>query len=568
MSAADAMIEAAVRRLPRDPPRTALLLDFDGSLAPIVLAPGRCGAAVAGHGGRARDDRAGICGLVAIVSGRPVDFLVRCAPGARRAPRRPVRAGMGGRRRRWSSTSGRSRTSPRSLPRPTEARAPLARVLIERKGESRSRCTGATAPHRRAPGRRARSRRSARGWASPCTPAAWPASCARRSRSTRAARSSALVDGCSDGRVRGRRLGRPPRVRGARPAAGRRPPRRASCGSRSRRRKRRPRCSPRPMSSSTAPRACARLLDALDDARAGRSLSRDGRRSGVREQVGEPGRAACGRRQRAQPPGAVRPVRRAASPARRRARRPSARCRTGAPARPRTPSSSNAPASRDRHTTPSRAVEQRPFLGDEVQPVLQRVHEQHVVPLQPGDAAGEVVAQVEHDRDQSRVPNRSLTRCDVLLDLVLVREVLGQAGARHVEPSRRTRRARAAPGRASSSRSYARNPRTMFFDGSTRSVRNTTSRSPTSSSSRFAASCASGDRGDLFERGGVGPEARREPRRRTLGAEHVARPTPRRRRPNAACGTRRAHTSASGTTSRRRRRGGCGSPPGRRTGCA
>ena len=50
--------------------------------------------------------------------------------------------------------------------------------------------------------------------------------------------------------------------------------------------------------------------------------------------------------------------------------RPPARRRTGAPATAASPSSSNAPASGERHRTPSRSVDQRAFLRHEVEAVL------------------------------------------------------------------------------------------------------------------------------------------------------------------------------------------------------
>ena len=63
----------------------------------------------------------------------------------------------------------------------------------------------------------------------------------------------------------------------------------------------------------------------------------------------------------------------------------------------------------------------------------------------------------------------------------------------------------------------------MFFDGSMRSLRAITSRSPTASSSAFAASRGLGADRDVVERGDVGAEAGRERRRdRRAPAEHVA----------------------------------------------
>jgi trehalose 6-phosphate phosphatase len=74
----DATIARAVSVLAHEPAATALLLDFDGSLAPIVLQPEQARplpgtAEVLEAIGRR-------LGLVAIVSGRPVDFLVEWVP--------------------------------------------------------------------------------------------------------------------------------------------------------------------------------------------------------------------------------------------------------------------------------------------------------------------------------------------------------------------------------------------------------------------------------------------------------------------------------------------------------
>jgi trehalose 6-phosphate phosphatase len=70
---ADATIAAAVATLAREPERTAILCDFDGSLAAIVVRP-EAAAPVPG----AREVLARLCGRfarVGVVSGRPVEFL-------------------------------------------------------------------------------------------------------------------------------------------------------------------------------------------------------------------------------------------------------------------------------------------------------------------------------------------------------------------------------------------------------------------------------------------------------------------------------------------------------------
>ncbi len=64
--------------LVHDPPRTAVVADFDGSLAPIVADPA---AAVALPGVlEVLEDLVGNVGTVAIISGRPVEFLASRLP--------------------------------------------------------------------------------------------------------------------------------------------------------------------------------------------------------------------------------------------------------------------------------------------------------------------------------------------------------------------------------------------------------------------------------------------------------------------------------------------------------
>src|SRR5689334_18731706 len=61
-----------------DPRSSALLLDYDGSLAPIVLMP-QDAAPLPGTAD-VLDEIAKHLGVVAIVSGRPVDFLLEHFP--------------------------------------------------------------------------------------------------------------------------------------------------------------------------------------------------------------------------------------------------------------------------------------------------------------------------------------------------------------------------------------------------------------------------------------------------------------------------------------------------------
>jgi trehalose 6-phosphate phosphatase len=79
VGAADATLAA----LTADPARTALLLDYDGSLAPIVLHPEE--AVPLPGTGEVLDAIARRIALVGIVSGRPVGFLVRHLPASRLA---------------------------------------------------------------------------------------------------------------------------------------------------------------------------------------------------------------------------------------------------------------------------------------------------------------------------------------------------------------------------------------------------------------------------------------------------------------------------------------------------
>ncbi len=76
-------VDATVELLGREAGRTALLLDYDGSLAPIVPRPDD--AVPLPGTAEVLGALAGRLALVGIVSGRPVDFLLRhvAAPGVR-----------------------------------------------------------------------------------------------------------------------------------------------------------------------------------------------------------------------------------------------------------------------------------------------------------------------------------------------------------------------------------------------------------------------------------------------------------------------------------------------------
>lgn len=80
----DAAAQRALARLSANPARTGVLLDFDGTLAPIVADPADSGAA--SHTLDALGRLAERLGVVAVISGRPAAFLVDRVPvpGVRR----------------------------------------------------------------------------------------------------------------------------------------------------------------------------------------------------------------------------------------------------------------------------------------------------------------------------------------------------------------------------------------------------------------------------------------------------------------------------------------------------
>jgi trehalose 6-phosphate phosphatase len=74
-------VDATVKALAADPAHTALLLDYDGSLAPIVPHP--ADAVPLPGTVELLDALAARLGRVGVVSGRPVDFLTRMVPSRR-----------------------------------------------------------------------------------------------------------------------------------------------------------------------------------------------------------------------------------------------------------------------------------------------------------------------------------------------------------------------------------------------------------------------------------------------------------------------------------------------------
>ncbi len=175
---------------------------------------------------------------------------------------------------------------------------------------------------------------------------------------------------------------------------------------------------------------------------------------------------------------------------------------------------------------PVAPVHQRPFLGDEVEAVLDRVHEQHVVALQRRRwIARSRRACRATTGCQSRVAQRSFTRAAAWSTSLRVREVLGQALARRVEHARRTPRARAhsACGLEERGRTRGSRARCSSTVDAVAAQRSACGRRPASSSSA-AAACRAVARRELGEGVGIGSEAGGErTARSTLAAEHLAR---------------------------------------------
>ena len=222
------------------------------------------------------------------------------------------------------------------------------------------------------------------------------------------------------------------------------------------------------------------------------------------------------------------------------------------------------PASGDRHSRPSRRLTAA-LLGDEVEPVLDRVHEQHVVALHPGDRAGKSSRVSSTIGVQSRVAQRSFTRRP-------------PARSRSRTPGTRARPCRdgysiatnttrpRSPGRVSSRRSYAEEPahdvlrrfdavgardhEPVADDVVERAPRRPRRMRPTASSAATSGPRLRGERGDA-----------------AFAPEHLARRWPRTRGPTTWCGSRRRAAIAA-QAPRRRRRAARGCRRARRTACA
>ena len=125
---------------------------------------------------------------------------------------------------------------------------------------------------------------------------------------------------------------------------------------------------------------------------------------------------------------------------------------------PASPSSSHAPASVLSTTAASRSLTSDALLGHQVEAVADRVHEQHVAAAERGHRPGEVVGRLEHDRRPPRRRPLLVEPGDQALDLLPVGEVLGQALPRRVHERARTPPAPATPGSAASRSSNAWKP--------------------------------------------------------------------------------------------------------------
>ena len=138
----------------RHPARSALLLDFDGALAPIVADPD--GARPLPGSVAALEVLAGTVGLLAVVSGRPVEFLERVLPPTLTASSRVRLAGQHGLER---SVAGRREVDARAAAfreaveaAAGEAEAEMPELVVERKGGIAVNLHWRRVPGRAAPG--------------------------------------------------------------------------------------------------------------------------------------------------------------------------------------------------------------------------------------------------------------------------------------------------------------------------------------------------------------------------------------------------------------------------------
>jgi trehalose 6-phosphate phosphatase len=129
-----------LRPFARHPERSALLLDFDGALAPIVAEPDAARALPEAL--EALERLRGRVGLVAVVSGRPVDFLQAVLPEALRGDRGAAPVVLVGQHGLERMVAGRREVDAR-VARWTGAVAAAARqaeaempdLVVERKGD-------------------------------------------------------------------------------------------------------------------------------------------------------------------------------------------------------------------------------------------------------------------------------------------------------------------------------------------------------------------------------------------------------------------------------------------------
>ena len=380
-----------------DPAKAALFVDFDGSLAPIVADPAAARVLPAAGAALARLVRQ--LGRVGVVSGRPVSFLREQRGDRRVALRGCLRAGADRRRRDHRRPARRSPTSKRSPEAADDAEVALPGLRVERKGS-----VAVTVHWRDQPDRGA----EATAWAAAVAPRLGLDAPSARSHGDRAASAGAGRQGY-DGRRPGSGASAAPRSPATTPATSpafdalraERVLRRARArgddrchvggeptGGGRRRRRRRRTHGPRHVAGSRWPTrsACAPSNCCSHD-------------SGVCTAASSPKRAPLGRSLAAS--GIVQRVCSAAAPCSMSYGwiGSAASCELVV----------RAGLGREAQHAVA-AVDQRALLGDEVEPVLDRVHEQHVVAPKPATVRAKSSRVSSTIGCQSSVPQRSFTR--------------------------------------------------------------------------------------------------------------------------------------------------------------
>ena len=536
----------------RAPARTAILLDYDGSLAPIVDRPDDA-RRPAGRGGAPRTARRRI--RAGRDRQRPAGRVPRPTPPGRRPRCSSASTGWSV----WSTATARSihassRTSLRSRRPPAKPKRGSLRVIVERKAG-----VSVTLHWRPAPDQADEvlavaaelGRRHGLG----------RVAIAVRGRAAAARSQIDKGTAIDDARRRLRRSARSPATTAA---TSRRSPRFASASTDGRLRPRgahrgavdrdaAPRSRPRSTCSSTGPGgllACTRPAWPDDDRRASRRRVGTATVASARSFVARRGAFVERRRER-----------RSSAPATARGRRVH-RDGRGLQLVVR------AGLGRQAQQAVA-AVDGRAFLGDEVEPVADRVHEQHVVALHRRDRAREVVALVEQDRRPVARRPAIVHARDDLLDLVRVREVLGQALARRIQhrhehdpaPQARTRLEQPVVGEEAAHDVLRRldavgpHDHEAVADGVVERARGRARRGLDAATASSAATS--------------GPRLAAKVRADRRVGRALAAPTAGRRAPSGWCGSRRGcRASAAHRSTRRRRSGRTRCRPGRRTACA